>query len=146
MTPQEKLQAVTEQIRKGIPRLMELSYGCLMKFWDNSIYTTVLSTHREIAFIDRNSDYCHFQVITPDQINVIEVIGHEILLSDVFEWLGTLFNFTIDHKGIIYQEFDYYFEGGLDRDYNEVAKVDFSKPYLKDQSEEFWDFLYHLIK
>lgn len=150
MTPQEKLHTLETTIRKSIPRLMEVSEGCILKrkshFELYSDYVILkikrddFSTYTEIDGKHKGS----FSIENEKLLDHFEIIGHDILLSDVFEWLGTLFNFTIDHKGVIYQEFDYYFEGGLDRDYNEVAKVDFSKPYLKDQSEEFWDFLYNL--
>lgn len=159
MTKQEKIYALETVIRKEIPRLMELSYGCLMKFWDNTIYTTVLNTPREIAFIDRNRDHCTFQVIEPHQTNVIEVIGHDISLSDVLEWLNTekIINSLcerISHTGhnafvsLIqdgYLDISYYsheYEISLS---SRLGKWDLSKQSLKDQSEELINSLHRFL-
>lgn len=155
MTPQEKLHAVSTAIRKALPRLIEAREGCV-------IYNKNRDTYFKFLIIDKESKTAYKRNLSTGEItgtgfhntdleSVIElsndkIIGHDILLNDVLEWLGTLFHFSIDHKGIIYKEFDYYFEGGLDRDYTEVARVDFSKPYLKHQSEELWNFLYNLLE
>lgn len=156
MTKEEKLHAVETAIRKALPRLIELSHGCLIRYWDNRIYTMVLNTPREIAFIDRNIDHCSFQVIKPDQINVIEeVIGHDILISDVLEFLGkkgkninydySVINLSnnILNVNLVTQISDVEHHA-----YEEIwdkFEIDLSKPRLADQSEELINRLYSFL-
>lgn len=157
MIAQEKLTVVEKAIREVLPRLLENTDGCIFKnnwhgdLWEKiGLYTTYSGKEvivlRSISdneiFVDFDETFC----VNPYEDVCYTLIGHDILLTDVLEWLGTLFNFSINHEGVIYKEFDYYFEGGLDRDYTEVVKVDFSKHRLSDQSEELWDFLYSLIE
>ena len=82
-THQEKLNELKAEIRKAIPRLMELSEGCEIKIqYDVSFFITgnCFDTYYAIS-----EDGCNFKTL--DSIDIMETIGHEPLLNDVLEWL-----------------------------------------------------------
>ena len=136
-THQEKLNELTEAIRKSIPRLMELSEGCVLEKYNekykihevkNERYylTNILGGHTKYE-IDR--DYT--------------IIGHEPLLNHVLEWHSLNGRDKYSHfevsKGEAY--FSIY-----DGEENESINWDLSKSKLSDQSKELIDFLHDLIK
>lgn len=146
-TFQEKLQTLEKQIRKDLPRLLQPTEGCwvFLKGYNNSLFKIVHRRAKEFLV----DDYQGHKPRTYENkkfFEWFEIVGHDILLSDVLEWLGKFFYFRINQEGIIYKEFDSYFQGELDRDYIEVGKIDFSKSRLSDQSKELINFLYNLIQ
>ncbi|MFJ1491520.1 hypothetical protein [Capnocytophaga canis] len=145
MTKQEMLASVEAQIRKDIPRLMELRVGCILQNeWSKDFFKVYDETENHIRIFQLNSDVPNEQVINKKHISTytpLVIIGHDIMLNDVYQWLflndnlhdirhifidGTL----IPKSGII----DY----GL--------HINFDSPYLKYQSEILIKFLYNLIK
>ena len=135
-THKEKLNELTTEIRKSIPRLMELSNGCVLEKYNekykihevkNERYylTNILGGHTKYE-IDR--DYT--------------IIGHEPLLNDVLEWHSLNGRCKYSHfevsKGEAY--FSIY-----DGEENESIILDLSKSKLSDQSEELINFLHDLI-
>lgn len=129
-THQEKLNELTEAIRKSIPRLMELSEGCELEKYNekykihevkNERYylTNILGGHTKYE-IDR--DYT--------------IIGHEPKLNDVLEWLkikGIKITDTTDDLLLCFGGYKYY------------SFWDLSKSKLSDQSKELINFLHDLI-
>lgn len=153
MTAQEKLHAVETAIRQELPRLMELREGVILKrkrhFELYSDYVIIkikrddFSTYTEIYGKHKGS----FSIENEKLLDHFEIIGHDILISDVLEWLGRP---KWDEMG---KSNDYYIsdEGMLirknqDTSYDFLCEVNLSKPRLADQSEKLWAFLYNLIK
>ena len=133
-THQEKLNELTTEIRKAIPRLMELSEGCEIKIqYDVSFFITgnCFDTYYAIS-----EDGCNFKTL--DSIDIMETIGHEPLLNDVLEWFlsvkddSMLFTSTCGNIFL-----------GLNKD---KQIWDLSKSKLSDQSPELINFLHDLIK
>lgn len=140
----EKLQILEEQIRKDLPRLLEPTDGCLFKGKTGIIHTLVGYNDVNEKFVFKCMDTEFNELFNYiEEIN-FEIIGHDILLSDVLDWLK-IKQFFIDD---IYVDFDGYF-GLLDMSYEKFKcfKVhwNLSNPYLKDQSDKLIDFLYNLI-
>lgn len=125
-----QLQQLEAKIRQALPRLKELSDGCYFR--------TELGSEFKIVY--RNESLCSciqkdkFDSVTflTDYISKLTIIGHNIYLSDVLEWLGTIKYHMINIEGKI----------------NESHKVrctwDLSKPLLKDQPKEVIEYLNNL--
>ena len=132
-THQEKLNELKAEIRKAIPRLMELSEGCEIKIqYDVSFFITgnCFDTYYAIS-----EDGCNFKTL--DSIDIMETIGHEPLLNDVLEWLK------------IKSEIVFSFNDKRLYDHFKVWKLndwDLSKSKLSDQSEQLINFLHGLIQ
>lgn len=141
------LASVEAQIRNDIPRLMELTKGC--KLWFADSYNSDL-----IKIIGENNEENTFYVI--DEFYEVSeykkdyvkeeytIIGHEIIINDVLEWLAKYDFYCITSNGNLMKPVDggkYYYEF----EFTEI-KVNLSSPYLKDQSEEMIIFLYNLKK
>lgn len=142
-TFQQKLEIVEKVIRKALPRTKKLSKGCKILFNLNDFHTDVVG---EIIGID---DINVAIVITEDlaqrrvslkNFDKEKIIGHDILLNDVLEWFQK-FNKNNDVSFDLYGRFRIY----NGNQYSQ-STWNLSKPYPKDQSEEFIDFLYDLIK
>lgn len=134
-THKEKLAELTAEIRKAIPRLMELSDGCIVRIQYGIPYVI-----KEKKF----DTYYAFNGSGLKEINhndILEIIGHEPMLNDVLEWHSKNGNDKYSHfevsKGEAY--FSIY-----DGEETESLIWDLSKPYLKDQSPELIDFLHGL--
>lgn len=146
MNKEKKIEALSNEIRKALPYLMELSEGCLIEDTYNSIiYKVSISAERNIL----NEKY--IQVFSLDIKNKFtlkgvvvckhhKIIGHEPMLNDVLAWLdlvkhnevpciisftGTFYDANIDEIGISWN---------------------LEKPYLKNQSNELINFFYSLIE
>lgn len=146
MITQEQYLELEAEIRKSLPRTKKLSKGCKILFDLNDFYTDVVG--EIIGIDDANvaiviSEDLDQRAIPLKKISKEKIIGHDILLSDVLEWLKELelsnkiniFNIGCTEMGqfvILYKK-KYYF-------------WNLSKPYLKDQSEELIEFLYNLIE
>lgn len=145
MTPQEQLHAVSTAIRKVLPRLMEPTEGCKIKFkrkyFSGSVTGRVIANYnKDVLIYSKEYDDTFLRAIEH-----CEIIGHDILLSDVLEWSSKTFkNFRkllIDDDGILYK----FLINGMFGDAGGMY-WDLSKPRLADQSEELINFLYNLIK
>jgi len=147
-TTQEKLQIVTQQIRKDIPRLMELSMGCILKNYGTGKIYFLIAKNGEICFLQDTSDFklSPLELTESTAVNYFEVIGHNILLSNILEWLeiskgcdmGKVCDYYISDEGVLTRK-------NQDNSYDFISEIDLSKPYLKNQSEELINFLYELI-
>lgn len=141
MTPQEQLHAVKTAIRQALPRLMEPTEGCKIKFkrkyFSGSVTGRVIANYnKDVLIYSKEYDDTFLRAIEH-----CEILGHDILLSDVLEWLGREHNnieIFLMNNGIILINFR--------EDKPNRVVIDFSKPRLADQSEELWNFLYNLIK
>jgi len=137
-THQQKLNELTTEIRKSIPRLMELSDGCEIKIqYDVSFFITgkAFDTYYAVSV-----NGCNFKTL--DSIDIMEKIGHEPLLNDVLEWhssngIDKYSHFEVS-KGEAY--FSIY-----DGEENESIIWDLSKSKLREQSPELINFLHDLI-
>lgn len=158
MTILEKLQAVTDEIRKALPRLMEVGEGCLIK------HCTQEDDEKPCYVIKRQDggrldgywyiDYAEGDYIyreNPEKIkNEFKIIGKEPTLLDVLDWLNMNNEniYILTDASISVVIFD---QEALTDPYaksdcfiKDLADIDISKPYLKNQSEELINFLYNL--
>ena len=137
-THQEKLNELTEAIRKSIPRLMELSEGC-------EIISKIVDYFNKIEIesnfiIGKNAEFDGEDIVVGDYFYSTDnftIIGHEPLLNDVLEWLkikGIKITDTTDDLLLCFGGYKYY------------SFWDLSKSKLSDQSEELINFLHDLIK
>ncbi len=137
-TKEQKLKAVTDDIRAKLPRLMELSDGC--EFISEDIkYQVILDLEKWVLTFDGNNiDKIHCDYIKDTRS---KIIGKEPMLNDVLEWLELIqpksswssYAITMDGRLIdVFAEIT-------------ICKIDLSKPYLKDQSEKLINFLYELL-
>lgn len=148
MTAQEKLHAVETAIRQELPRLMEPREGC----W---FHNEITLKKEKLILIDVNQNYVllkqggkKISVFTKEKTKkLLKIIGHDILISDVLEWLGRP---KWDEMG---KSNDYYVsdEGMLirknqDTSYDFLCEVNLSKPRLADQSGGLINLLHNLIK
>lgn len=152
MTTQQKLHAVETAIRKALPRLMEPTEGCLVIFRN-------VKNKKQSGKILYNFGQDFYRIFCKNESdeylrrrNEVEILGHDILLSDVLEWLRLFNNDYCLWDGMLlklvgasnyYAEFETINEKTFDEN---TIKLDLSKPYLKDQSEELINFLYNLIE
>lgn len=144
-----KLEQLTSEIRKTVPRLMELTDGCKLSPF-NVFSAKVISNDKDYVYVLSTNNNC-IEKFTNEEINRhFEIIGHEIMLNDVLEWLPNGFGITsglytggfitIDKGNMCYSciqavgidEYKYY-------------RWDLSKPFLKDQSQELINYLHSLI-
>lgn len=160
MTTQEKLQAITDNIRQKLPRLMELEEGCLVMVKHNdfiSYEAKVIETGGggqiadtggyDDSYIFLNSHFEGYEQRHADDED-IEIIGKEPMLTDVLEWLQLLPNLLERNEDLfLYIEgiFCIYDSGWNKFNYTKVC-WDLTKPYLKDQSEKVINFLYNFIE
>ncbi|MFJ1431931.1 hypothetical protein ACILD7_02375 [Capnocytophaga canimorsus] len=171
MTKQEMLASLEAQIRKDIPRLIELREGCLLM--KNEKHDNVLKRGEVVKIsclwndiiqvspigepLSRNYVECQIK-------DLFEVIGHEIMLNDVLEWLNyTIYKKHISIGGLENTEMvkHFYIKGDdgsiifeildlknpdLGLDTIRYGVWDLSSIYLKDQQERLIKFLYNLKK
>ncbi len=144
MNKGQKLKIVTDDIRAKLPRLMELEKGCLIK-----------NTYGKYKIINKKNNYfdCVDIVGTVTsysekylrKIKGFEIIGKEPMLNDVLEWLRgknhAYWGYRMNSAGEL-TAYDFYKRKWS----TPIDFWDFSKPYLKDQSEKLINFLYELIK
>lgn len=151
MTTTEMLAYVEAQIRKDIPRLMELREGLLVqeKYTDDEEICKIIDIQGDRFVIYNSEDYFLTTEIEETLTDEYEIIGHDIMLNDVLEW------FRLNEISIIPQcsksesiMMLYYVE--YDEEvhylYGSHASWRLSSPYLKDQSEELIKFLYNIAK
>ncbi len=138
MTHEEKLKAVTDDIRVKLPRLMELEKGCLINrgYWIEE-FLEIRRKEYVCLRIDGYSIYCYKEKPKKE-----EIIGKEPTILDCMEWLDKKeYKVELTGRGLFYAVI------GKDHPMKKAisCRVDLSKPYLKDQSEELINFLYELL-
>ncbi|MFK8281656.1 hypothetical protein [Capnocytophaga cynodegmi] len=143
MTTQAMLASVEAQIRKDIPRLMELKEGCVLfnRRNEDNLKIICLDTDFDEYVCLKNKMY--LTGVPFKDVSLFEIIGHEIMLNDVLEWLKNKFS----NEVIIYEGNNVFKIKGYNFDYD-LGEFEWDLPslYLKDQSEELIKFLYNLIK
>ena len=132
-THQEKLNELKVEMRKAIPRLMELSEGCEIKIqYDVSFFITGKAFDTYYAVSENGWNFK-----TLDSIDIMETIGHEPKLNDVLEWIDTnKCSVSIRKDGFWFYRMDDLY----------MVYWDLSKSKLSDQSPELINFLHDLIK
>ncbi len=142
MTHEEKLQAVTADIRKQLPRLMKLEKGCLLRMKISNIIGEIIGVGSKENYIVLGEDEVIPDYYLKKNLYIYKIIGKEPMLTDVLEWLNILnVKAEITDRGMLYAIKK---DNIPMRDYISV-KIDLSKPYLKDQSEELINFLYKFL-
>lgn len=145
MTTAEMLASVEVQIRKDIPRLMELREDCYVKEKIMDYLYKIYRVTDNCYNLYRVSDNDKWDVRkeTYDKHKPFEIVGHEIMLYDVLEWL------SLCKKTIYFIDSEYGF-GILDVDchrfYHFKFDINLKSPYLRHQSEKLIKFLYGVMK
>ena len=126
-THQEKLNELTTEIRKAIPRLMELSDGCEIKTQSGTKYKIYLE--EESFYNCFNEKVVTTSMTKPLSTHSYTIIGHEPLLNDVLEYFLEYTSLDFNTRQMAYI----------------LASWDLSKSKLSDQSEQLINFLHDLI-
>lgn len=127
-THQEKLNELTTEIRKAIPRLMELSDGCEIKTQSGTKYKIYLE--EESFYNCFNEKVVTTSMTKPLSTHSYTIIGHEPLLNDVLEYFLEYTSLDFNTRQMAYI----------------LASWDLSKSKLREQSPELINFLHDLIK
>lgn len=127
-THQEKLNELTTEIRKAIPRLMELSEGCEIKTQSGTKYKIYLE--EESFYNCFNEKVVTTSMTKPLSTHSYTIIGHEPLLNDVLEYFLEYTSLDFNTRQMAYI----------------LASWDLSKSKLREQSPELINFLHDLIK
>ena len=137
-THQEKLNELTEAIRKSIPRLMELSDGCVIK---NERGTKYKIYYKENRYYNVFNDETVSSSIPKPLCKSYTIIGHEPLLNHVLEWRRITNNYRASFINDLFIDEDKSNETGV------IVEIDWdlSKSKLSEQSPELIDFLHDLI-
>lgn len=146
MTTQEKLHAVETAIRKTLPRLTEPTEGCriLEKGKAEENYSIILVDGDDYTIFTPYSFGLPIDKIDQEDLSEnYEIIGHDILLSDVLEWLNAINELN---TSVILRKEVFEFQRIEKENKLFIVGWDLSKPRLADQSEELIDLLYNLIK
>ena len=127
---ENKLNELTDAIRKALPRLMEIENG---QIFNSKYYGLIQATQIEIHKANIYSIYgFDFKCGLPRSnyyLRELDLVGKEPMLNDVLEWL----NYKFLHSNTNYN-------------IDVVYRWDLSKPYLKNQSEDLINFLHSIIK
>lgn len=126
-THQEKLNELTTEIRKAIPRLMELSDGCEIKTQSGTKYKIYLE--EESFYNCFNEKVVTTSMTKPLSTHSYTIIGHEPLLNDVLEYFLEYTSLDFNTRQMAYI----------------LASWDLSKSKLREQSPELINFLHDLI-
>ena len=145
MIREQKIEALSNKIRKALPYLMELSEGCVVKYIDDNtlykvnglnFYTTGKATLYCTDLSTKTKQSCVF----PYNTKYYEIIGHEPMLNDVLAWF----------LKITKPYYCQFLDGVFFIYYSDLSFIKYSwnleKPYIKDQSPELINFLYSLIE
>ena len=142
MTKEQKIEALSNEIRKALPYLMELSEGCIFfnqkRGYFKAHHIRIIGhfdlsrTHLITACVEGNSNANFYYPLS------CELVGHEPMLNDVLAWLS-----NIGSSAYFLNIYGVFFNRHIS---NMRIVWDLENPYLKDQSEELINFLYSLIK
>lgn len=154
MTKEEMLISIEDKIRKDIPRLSTIGEGCYVNFTNKNgekekgkIVKLIYKASENIS--DTQELYAVLVVSEVEQdystyflgIQSIEIVGHEITILDVLNWLEDYY-YYITTDGDIYEHDSTYSYDSSGFIY--LCSFDMSKPLLKDQPEKLIKFLYNL--
>lgn len=129
-THQEKLNELTTEIRKSIPRLMEFSDGCEIISKIEDCYNDIEIESNFI--IGKNAKFYGEDIFIGGYFYSTDnftIIGHEPLLNDVLEYFLEYTSLDFNTRQMAYI----------------LASWDLSKSKLSDQSPELINFLHDLI-
>ncbi|MBS9774746.1 MAG: hypothetical protein KGV59_06280 [Tenacibaculum sp.] len=154
-TKEQKLKAVTDDIRAKLPRLMELEKGCLVRGnFDFEILKVNPLKHE--GKVIRNDYLCwnltgdYESIIYGKGVNELyeeyKILGKEPTILDCLEYLNkestdVVYLITMDGELVSYNSKTYCDFENISR---EGVDIDLSKPLLKD-NEELINFLYELL-
>lgn len=154
MTKEEKLNILNENIRKEIPRLMQLEEGCLIE----GEFLTIFGIWK-ITGVRTFDNGCVYSLIINKENSVvkthmfsfelerIKIIGKEPMLNDVLLWIKHHSNLVRDSKSMLIS-FDgnlVLYDYGLDSTHILKEHWDLSKIYLKDQNNDTINLLYSIL-
>lgn len=156
MTKEEMLISIEDRIRKDIPRLSTIGEGCYVNFTNKNgekekgkivklIYrqSENISDAQELYAVlitsEAEQDYSTYFL----GINSIEIIGHEITILDILNWLEN-YDYYINTNGDMYEhDLTYVYDSA---GFMYLCSFDLTKTLLKDQTEETIKFLHKHIK
>lgn len=154
MTKEEMLTFIEDKIRKDIPRLSTIGGGCYINFINKNgekekgkIVKLIYRPSENIS--DTQELYAVLITSVAEQdyntyflgIHGIEIVGHEITILDILNWLEDYY-YYITPDGAIYEHDSTYSYNSSGFIY--LCSFDMSKPLLKDQPEKLIKFLYNL--
>ena len=147
----DKYQKLRDKIIEANPSIVNLEFGCWIKYKKYNIYTQRYKTFTSRivkAFCCKEKKYenisteIHQSSIMVEK-NVLEIIGRDITVLDIMKTLGGYY--AVDGRGALFE---------LQEVEGKTAKwiykllpctFDFNKP-LQDQSDKTKDFLFNLLK
>lgn len=156
MTREEMLTSIEDKIRKDIPRLSTIGEGCYVNFINKNgekergkivklIYKASENTsdtqelYAVLVTSKEEQDYSTYFL----GIHSIEIVGHEITILDVLEWLND-YDYYLDTNGDMYEhDLTYVYDSS---GFMYLCSFDLTKTLLKDQTEETIKFLHKHIK
>ena len=134
----KELEELTREIREKLPRLKELTNGCLIETADKifEINNLIHEVCDEDQIFDRFIDSWIFS-------DEYTIIGKEPMLNDVLEWIAISGFLPVefyptakgDELGILFNEYP-----------TNPLFWKLSNPYLKDQCPELISFLHSFVK
>jgi len=146
MTHEQKIESLSNEIRKALPYLNNIEVGQIFysSYYGNIVATKVSKLKINLINIEIFDIYgfdtkegLPRSIVYPKECTLI---GHEIKLNDVLAWFLKI-------TKPYYCQFR---DGVFFVYYSDLSFIKYSwnleKPYLKDQSVELIDFLYSLIE
>jgi len=141
----KELEELTAEIRKKLPRLMELESGQIIRSLIED--TSCIIDEGELFTVGKGdcTKFNENSIEIGGYIYIInkdfEIVGKDPMLNDVLEWFAvkeiTGLHFVTNH----------FINFSLHNNMPTICgKWDLSKPFLKDQSPELIKFLYGFIK
>lgn len=121
------MKELEDKIREALPHLKELTEGCFYGYDDEPCIKIVFKDENEVSFINILT-FDKISMLTIDSFNHLdlELIGKDIMLNDVLNWLTTFERNTVKYVDEI------------------LCEWDLTSPYLKDQSEALINYLNEL--
>lgn len=140
MNREEMLNTIVGDIRSVCTNLMKFEEGCYIRFEDDDLVFRIEAFDGDDVYlrdiINRITFKRHRYVV----FNTCEIIGKDPGLCDVLFWLSGKWDIFIDVQGAFYRRKDILGRGVK----TEYVKWDFTKPLLKQQSDELIAFLWAL--
>lgn len=156
MTKEEMLTSIEDRIRKDIPRLSTVGEGCYVNFINKNeekekgkIVKLIYKQSENIS--DAQELYAVLITSEAEQnyntyflsIHSIEIVGHEITILDVLNWLED-YDYYINTNGDLYEHDSTYV--GNSTGFLYLCSFNLDAPLIKDQPEEAIKFLYDIVK
>ena len=145
------LQTLENEIRSKLQHLMELSAGCEVEFFTKRTKVYII---RDEFYVMFESDCTFYKIssLKGKYKKAFKIIGHEISLANVLEWLNGLdknIMYAIESDGclLISRDCPYTAFTFLDKHNNsQIVFWNLSKNLLREQSQELIDGLFNLIE